>query len=194
MTSDLILRHYDEKEIVLDRSWQYSNDPMTDRARSMGSFWKPSGLWVSIENGGHSWKDWCEAEEFGLGQLTHVHEVKLKDDARILRINNEEELKRFHQEYFKVKDVLDLGADLPESHRTYKMGHVDWPRLIQEGYQGIIITPYLWSMRLDMEVSWYYIWDCASGCIWDLDAIAEFRLIEKNLAEDASKGSTSQAA
>ncbi len=39
-------------------------------------------------------------------------------------------------------------------------------------YQGIIIAPYCYSIRLDNDCFWYYPWDCASGCIWDATAIA----------------------
>lgn len=40
-------------------------------------------------------------------------------------------------------------------------------------YDGIVITPYVWSMRLDRSAFWYYGWDCASGCIWNASAVAE---------------------
>lgn len=43
-------------------------------------------------------------------------------------------------------------------------------------YAGIIITPYQWARRL--ELSWYYNWDCASGCIWDVSAILGVHLRE----------------
>jgi hypothetical protein len=45
---------------------------------------------------------------------------------------------------------------------------IDWQR-VAEQHQGIIITPYQWECRYSID--WYYIWDCASGCIWDPDAI-----------------------
>ena len=45
-------------------------------------------------------------------------------------------------------------------------------------YQGILIAPYQWSLRLDKDFRWYYMWDCASGCIWDLSAIASLTLLQ----------------
>lgn len=34
-------------------------------------------------------------------------------------------------------------------------------------------------MRLDNRCTWYYGWDCASGCIWDKDAIEHYYLIKE---------------
>jgi hypothetical protein len=33
----------------------------------------------------------------------------------------------------------------------------------------LLITPYIWSCRLDFN--WYYTWDCASGCFWDVSCL-----------------------
>ena len=41
--------------------------------------------------------------------------------------------------------------------------------MLDRRVDGIIIAPYQWYCR--MTVDWYYTWDCASGCIWNLDAI-----------------------
>lgn len=32
---------------------------------------------------------------------------------------------------------------------------IDWPQVAQH-YDGIIIAPYCWEMRLDREAGWYY--------------------------------------
>lgn len=39
-------------------------------------------------------------------------------------------------------------------------------------YDGIIIAPYVWSLRLDIDFFWYYDWDCASGVIWNSAAVS----------------------
>lgn len=46
--------------------------------------------------------------------------------------------------------------------------YIDWASVCR-AYQGIVISPYFWSRR--MGPMWYYSWDCASGVIWDADAI-----------------------
>ena len=53
-------------------------------------------------------------------------------------------------------------------HRSYR---INWQPLTEQ-YAGIIISPYQWKRRLDGRASdWYYGWDCASACIWDLSAV-----------------------
>lgn len=32
-------------------------------------------------------------------------------------------------------------------------------------------APYQWECRLDRDTFWYYSWDCASACIWNLQAV-----------------------
>jgi hypothetical protein len=55
---------------------------------------------------------------------------------------------------------------------TYQMTYeIDWYR-VAEQYDGIIITPYIYERRLTEYTTWYYSWDCASGCIWNGKAIA----------------------
>lgn len=43
-------------------------------------------------------------------------------------------------------------------------------------YSGIEIAPYQWKRRIHPSTFWYYTWDCASGCIWDLSAIKKFEV------------------
>ena len=55
---------------------------------------------------------------------------------------------------------------------------MDWGYLATQ-YQGLIIAPYLWDLRL-FGPAWYYGWDCASGCIWDLTAVESFSLVSSD--------------
>ena len=57
----------------------------------------------------------------------------------------------------------------------YKNRCIAWEKVAAK-YDGLIITPYIWQRR--MELNWYYTWDCASGCIWNVRAIKDIRLIE----------------
>ncbi|MEQ1888067.1 MAG: hypothetical protein ABL951_02670 [Alphaproteobacteria bacterium] len=38
-------------------------------------------------------------------------------------------------------------------------------------YDGVIIAPYCHEKRCSLSAVWYYGWDCASGRIWNADAI-----------------------
>jgi hypothetical protein len=121
---------------------------------------KPRGLWVSVE-GEDDWESWCKSEQFALDRLTVLHEVTLTPDANILRISDADAIFELGREYGKSPSWA--GRD-----RVYSL---DWPRLAAR-WQGLLIAPYQWSCRLHDQCFWYYGWDCASGCIWDVDAIA----------------------
>lgn len=125
---------------------------------------KPNGFWVSDEDAEMSWLKWCKAEEFAPHKMKHAHSVELKSDANILIISNLKEFDKFHKTY---------NGRLPG---RIPIRRINWEEVASK-YQGIIITPYLWERRLDMECSWYYGWDCASGCIWDAKAISKIELI-----------------
>lgn len=120
---------------------------------------KPRGLWLSAEDDtpeSHGWKDWCEGEAFWLDNLKWRTEITLHPDANVLRLATAQEIVAFSDRY----------CDLPYPLHDW----VNWPRVVPL-YQGIIIAPYQWRLRLEHGMIWYYGWDCASGCIWDLAAI-----------------------
>lgn len=153
------------------RLLHYSRTPFTGPARSrvreLRTNMKPHGLWLSVA-GEDDWKTWCEGENFALDCLACVSEIELHPRAKILRIADAAGIDALTQDY---------GRELlPGTALAYK-GVIDWRALAQH-YDGIIIAPYVWSRRLDMDATWYCGWDCASGCIWRPRAIAEIRMIE----------------
>lgn len=156
------LIHYSHKIIPSPDDRSYEQD-----YRHMGD--KPNGLWVSEEelDPTCNWKVWCEGEMYNLEGLKYSHEVVLKDSANILHIKSSEELFNFTRMYPKKLSGWDAEYD------TYQL---DWG-LVKLQYQGIIISPYQWDCRLSMKSDWYYGWDCASGCIWDLSCIESFKFI-----------------
>jgi hypothetical protein len=130
---------------------------------------KPVGLWVSVE-GEQDWKEWCESESWGLDGFIHATEIILTAKANVLRVESAAEIDRFHKNYSVIKHRYseDLGV----------LTAIQWPLVARE-FGGIVIAPYIWERRLHSPVSdWYYEWDCASGCIWDADAVADLRRLE----------------
>lgn len=138
------LRHYSAKPFTFDPNFEYSK----------AGFYKPRGFWVSVL-GEFGWKEWCHSEEFACEDLLHTYEVILKSDANILHLSTPEQ-------------IFALFPDGPSRSSPGLTKTYDWTS-IQQPYDGLIISPYQWGCRL--SVDWYYGWDCASGCIWNLDAI-----------------------
>jgi hypothetical protein len=128
---------------------------------------KPRGFWVSVE-GDDDWKSWCKAEGFALDRLEHTYDVQLAETASILRLKSAEDIDTFTKEY---------GVTILPNMPRMGMG-IDWSRVAAR-YQGLIIAPYIWDRRLTSHTFWYYGWDCASGCIWDVSAIASLVLREE---------------
>ena len=152
------------------RLLHYSPKPFTLRPCSYlqtatyGAPGKPNGLWVSVE-GEDGWANWCSAEMPAWIEGRAVTEIVLKSDANILRIENDAQLMVFHEKYGLVP-LYEMRA----YPRHLWSKQPSWAR-VAETYDGIIIAPYQWGRRLDSVVRWYYGWDCASGCIWDMSVI-----------------------
>lgn len=121
-------------------------------------FFKPHGLWVSDEDD-FGWRAWCTGEQWGLKTLKHAYDITLKKDANILYLRTPEEIDAFTEKWKYAMPGVGLDNF-----------YINWPE-VRKLYDGIIITPYQWSRRLDGNSSWYYSWDCASGCIWNLSCI-----------------------
>ena len=106
---------------------------------------KPSGFWYGF---GKSWIDWCKSEmPEWFGQ--YIYNVNVNDN-NILKINNINELIEFDKKY---------------SVNTMGFSQIDWKNVASK-YDGIEIVPYQSQAR--MKFLWYYGWDVASGCVWNL--------------------------
>ncbi|MFE3229295.1 hypothetical protein [Nocardia sp. NPDC059228] len=153
--------HYQAEPLTFDRSRVYTQ-------RDRGTFTKPVGFWVSVEGDG-DWPAWCRSEEFAVERLAVAHEVRLRTSASIRTITSVSEIDGFHDEFAAPTDFdRRLG-----NHRD-RWG-IDWPAVVQR-YDGVIIAQYLWERRYNLD--WYYGWDCASGCIWNLDAIESVKALD----------------
>ena len=122
---------------------------------------KPDGLWVSV---GRDWARWCEEERFRSrgGGLKVRHKVRLGKRDSILLLQSTADIVSFTNKYREV--LYKTERDNP-----YCWG-IEWSS-VAENYDGIVISPYNWHCRNNSHTWWYYGWDCASGCIWNLSAI-----------------------
>ncbi len=128
-----------------------ANDP---EGTDAGPFTKPKGLWLSDESD-YGWQRWCLAEDFGLDSLRHRKNFDV-DMTDVCLLSSSKDLLDFTKAYGRPDRFLNSRMRIP------------W-REVAKHWKGIVITPYCWPLRLDLN--WYYGWDCASGCIWDVTCL-----------------------
>lgn len=128
------------------------------------SSWKPTGLWISVD---YSWQHWLASEGYlddsSWGSVDYTVDIDAKE---CLWIRNHDQFISFHNNYIvrnsSVHNVTNEYSILSE---------IDWEPL-SKNWPGIFIAPYLYEFRLKKPYTdWYYTWDVASGCVWDLSII-----------------------
>lgn len=115
---------------------------------------KPDGFWYGF---GDEWIDWTETagpERKG----KYVYEIEI-NGSNILQIKDYSEIAEFTKEYESGKQII-----------PGKIFSIDWSR-VELKYDGIEINPYVDQARIDDKFLWYYGWDVASGCIWNLEKV-----------------------
>lgn len=117
---------------------------------------KPHGLWLSDEYD-YGWKQWCQDNEFRLETLACQQDFECNLENWLV-LKTCKEILQFTEQY-RYRDEINLFRS---------EFFINWPE-IQKQYGGILITPYQWAIRMDLM--WYYGWDCASACVWDLTTI-----------------------
>lgn len=144
-------------------------DVVVSKEQEERQYFKPDGLWVSVD-GPDDWPSWCKAEEFGNIESKIRYRVNLNDNCNVLILSTAEQIKDFNKKY----------SFTPQPFRgfTGKIRYINWEKVTND-YQGIIIAPYCWSLRMDPDFHWYYGWDCASGCIWGAGAVKSIELIRE---------------
>lgn len=145
--------HYSEDLFALDPARVY---PQGRESYQM----KPHGLWLSVETDDEEsfgWRDWCEREGFGLSRLTHRAELNIAAGVNVLHLDSAAALLAFTRRYETTVEGFSF------------LRPIDWAAVAHD-YQGLVIAPYDWSLRLDLH--WYYAWDCASACIWDCSTLS----------------------
>ena len=142
-----VFSHWSAKRFELDpRAYQQEADRFV--------YTKPRGLWFDADS---DWQRWCEAESFATDSFKWRHILTL-DFSRIILLTDKDEIDLFTERY-AIADRYGIA--------------IDWPRVAQE-FAGIVIAPYCWKRRMADHARWYYGWDCASGCVWDLTAITSW--------------------
>lgn len=119
---------------------------------------KPTGLWVAKED---AWIEWGVQNSFDHWTRDFV-ELDL-DLSDIYKIRFERDLDALREEYGVVHEELNY------------VHSIDWSLVARE-FKGVYALnwEYGWS-GLDSLNPWFYGWDLASGCVWDLSALEEIK-------------------
>lgn len=113
-----------------------------DPIKNLICFSKPSGgLWASRKDGDFTWKEWCEAEEFHLDSFGTSFEFTVKENAKILELNNKEQLKY-------LPKIEGYGSRLKECWLDFEK--------LEKSYDAIELTN-IGSLYWEL-----YGWDCNS--------------------------------
>lgn len=115
---------------------------------------KPNGLWLSDESD-YGWQAWTKDNDFMHERWVHKTEFEV-DLSNLCILEDYDDIELFTKAY------------IPNGKISINKFYLNWPK-VYEDYSGLLITPYVWSARLDFM--WYYGWDCASACIWDLSVL-----------------------
>ncbi len=109
---------------------------------------RPEGLWYSINN---DWKRFC-IESDNLQWIGNYNYNVNISNANILKINSLSEVRKFAKVYGEVG-----------KYTTY----INWANVAMN-FDGIEVQDYNTDFFADIGANWFYCWDCASGCIWNL--------------------------
>ena len=88
-------------------------------------------------------------------------------NTNVLQIKTHMELMQFSREYQGMMS------------QVYRKGEsIDWNKVASK-YDGIEINPYQFEARY--QYLWYYGWDIASGCVWNLSGVKLKLLTDKGI-------------
>lgn len=160
-----VITNLTQRELVFGETYDEIHKPNKYYLRP---FMKPEGLWFSPEDDTQEYDESWRAYSSELPRITLIYKyhVKLSPTANLLRISDVSGMYKFGKKY-----------QYTEGLSVYRKLGICWQDVAVD-YQGILIVPYQYSLRLHSDFDWYYPWDCASGCIWDLSAIGSLTLLQ----------------
>lgn len=147
----MILSHFTSNPFSYDSGARYER---------MWNPYKPHGLWLSDEKD-IGWTNFCKSEQWNMLSLKHRTDFEIVDSSKWAILKTTEEIIQFGRAHM-----------VGESSR-FSMS-IDWNK-VADKYDAILITPYQWAARNNPDSFWYYGWDCASACVWNLKTIRQVK-------------------
>lgn len=143
----MILSHFSDENFRFNTRKKYPTPPKFEH--------KPKGLWLSDETE-LGWSKWTSDQNFRTNTMAERTTFDCNLDNWAV-LNDREMIDIFTKRFTARHEFGEMHLDF-----------MNWAE-IMDRFSGILITPYCWGSRT--KHSWYYGWDCASGCVWDLSTI-----------------------
>ena len=158
---------------------------------------KPKGMWFAC---GTDWLDFVSELEKGdalydkMSKYKYLYEINI-DVKKVVKIRSLSGLVKFTKKYgfhgkpyvYKPLTSLIKTSDKRDTHVDRYLYYIDWKRMENDGYCGIIICPSLvlqihnaerlGNLNLSDSVFWYQGWDVASGVVWNTEALRSTKLM-----------------
>ena len=129
---------------------------------------KPDGIWLSNENSKNSWSKFTSlSDEIRRAKCyKYYSEFKIRKNAKICIITNNEQIKEFTAKY-----GVNVESEL--------ICEIDW-RKVSEDYDGIYVEPhnivgYYEGGWPNPKIYWLHCWDVDSACIWNLNVLEKVK-------------------
>jgi len=164
-----IVRSTNSDSPQLDLSKKYINNGST----------KPNGLWYEIDN------DWVRFCAMGNVEWMRKYDITLDIDfSNILILDTYEKAIEFRKRYKVPMKQFAHISDPDFLEYTY---HLNWGEVGKQ-YKGIEI-PNIENVKQGdiMADDWLYSWDVDSGCIWDLSAIKNYKVVDCEMYKKRDK-------
>lgn len=146
-----VLNHYSHERLFQWFDWKRPGDILDENTRRVK---KPGGFWLSDDSGKDGWISACQRvypEEYAV-RYRYRHECIVALDG-VLWLKTRYDMERFNSNYGVV--------DKPGGSQF-----IDWNR-VRADYRGILIIPFHRDLSHQEPSYHWYIFDCASGCIWN---------------------------
>ena len=141
-------------EIYIHYGHKSFDNELFDEITNERAWVKPiGGLWASNINAKYGWRDWCEEQRFRECSIDNSFKFKLKEDSRILKIDNSDILKK-----------------LPIVNAPFRTSwiNLDFEK-IKEEYDAIEVL-----ISEDRRLYWdLYGWDCDSLLVLNKEVIEQ---------------------
>lgn len=147
---------------------------------------KPDGLWFAC---GNDWVQFMLENDFKQDAYDKLYELKI-DTTNVLLIKSFSALEKFNKKYSYKARTSFVGFDVvagKDKEMTETYSYIDWTAVAKK-YSGVIICPSfldkIWKLTESKPSTinkyfWYYLWDVASGVIWNQDAFQSAKMVYK---------------